>query len=120
MPSPFWIPTLGGRGEYLVRRYLHRRGYHLLARNWRHGKGELDLVMACAGHVVFCEVKTRQKGGQRRLADLLHPRQEKRLLALVEPFLNQYEDRQVPWRFLLFEVILSPGRRPTIRQARIR
>lgn len=120
MPPPFWVSSLGSRGEYLARRHLHRRGYHLLARNWRLGKGELDLVMACSSHLVFCEVKTRRKAGQRLLADLLHPRQEKRLLQLVEPFLSQYQDRQVPWRFLLIEIILAPGRRPAIRQARLR
>ena len=34
-------------------------GMVVLARNWRCRQGELDLVLAKGGLVVFCEVKTR-------------------------------------------------------------
>lgn len=36
-------------------------GYHILARNWRSGRGELDIV-ACWEHIlIFIEVKTRRE-----------------------------------------------------------
>jgi len=39
--------------------HLERAGYEILARNWRCRTGELDLVVADACALVFCEVKTR-------------------------------------------------------------
>lgn len=47
------------QGEDLALRYLKKRGYVLLNRNWRASCGELDLVMLKKGVLVFVEVKTR-------------------------------------------------------------
>ncbi len=45
----------------MAARYLEH-GYSVLARNWRCGEGEIDLVLLDPGRstVVFCEVKTRR------------------------------------------------------------
>lgn len=53
---------LGQRGEDLAAAWYAARGYELLARNWRCGEGELDIVCRQGPEVVFCEVKTRASG----------------------------------------------------------
>lgn len=50
---------LGAVGEDLATAWYEARGYEILARNWRCGEGELDLVCRLGPTVVVCEVKTR-------------------------------------------------------------
>jgi putative endonuclease len=63
MTAPDPRRELGAKGEALARRHLEARGYTLLDANFRTRHGELDLVAADPGHLVFCEVKTRVLSG---------------------------------------------------------
>ena len=52
----------GARGEDLAHRYLRRKDFTVVARNWRppQGGGEIDIVAWERDILVFVEVKTRQ------------------------------------------------------------
>lgn len=52
--------ALGARGEDVAAAWYERRGYEVVARNWRCRDGELDLVVRSGRTYVFCEVKTRR------------------------------------------------------------
>lgn len=53
--------SVGAFGERLAARYFRKKGYEVLALNWRRPYGELDLVArAPDGATVFVEVKTRE------------------------------------------------------------
>lgn len=50
---------LGARGEEMATDYLKDKGYRIKERNFRYGKGEVDIIAEESGTVVFVEVKTR-------------------------------------------------------------
>ena len=50
---------LGKRGESLAADYLSAKGLTILARNFRSGKAEIDIVATDKGILVIVEVKTR-------------------------------------------------------------
>ncbi len=51
---------LGKKGEDVALEYLLQRGMKLLARNWRSGHKELDLVMEDGDTIRFVEVRSRE------------------------------------------------------------
>ena len=50
---------VGRWGEELARRWLERQGWRIVDVNWRCPSGEVDIVAARDGALVFFEVKTR-------------------------------------------------------------
>ena len=52
--------ALGAFGEAAAADFLKRKGFRILARNWRCARGEVDLVARHRRTLVFVEVKTRQ------------------------------------------------------------
>jgi putative endonuclease len=49
---------VGAYGEWIAGQYLLKQGYGLLAKNFRIGHLEIDLVAKKEGRVIFFEVKT--------------------------------------------------------------
>jgi putative endonuclease len=52
----------GAHGEEIAARYLLLSGYHILERNYRAGRLEIDIVAERDGCLVFAEVKMRRTG----------------------------------------------------------
>ena len=75
----------GQFGENEATRWYVRRGYEVVARNWRCSAGEVDLIL-CNGHVVvFCEVKARASnefGGPEGAVNWSKQRRLRRLAAV--------------------------------------
>jgi len=77
----------GKVGEDRAASYLQRRGYLIIGRNIRLGRGELDIIAQCDEVLVFVEVKahkTRQSG---LLA--VHPDKCARLQSAAETWLSR-------------------------------
>ena len=57
--------TLGAWGEEKAAEFLQKKGYRILARNYRVRTGELDLVAETESFLVFVEVKLRKNAALR-------------------------------------------------------
>lgn len=53
--------AIGDAGEDAVARYLKRRGYRILARNYTVKSKEIDIIARRFSYIAFIEVKTRKK-----------------------------------------------------------
>ena len=69
-------------------RWYESRGYDVLARNWRVRDGELDLVVAKSGVLVFCEVKSRSSGAFGSPAEAVTASKQARLRRLAARWLS--------------------------------
>jgi len=85
--------------------WYRRRGFRVVARNWRHGRlGEIDIVALRDDLVVVCEVKTRRSvrfGSPSEAID--HPKRE-RLRRLAAAWLTRHDVRGARVRFDVAEV----------------
>ena len=104
----------GRDGERAAAAFLRRRGWRVLALNWRGAGGELDLVAARGDVVAFCEVKTR--ADESALVEPLTALQRVRIVRAAAAYLSARP--QLAGRAARFDLItVRAGRwRRTVRQ----
>ena len=94
----------GDRGEAEVARYLRKKGYTLLASQWRCRFGELDLVARDRrGTVCFGEVKLRSTGSIGLPREFVDARKQERLRTAAAAYLSTH-NIDAPARFDVAEV----------------
>ncbi|MBI3226303.1 MAG: YraN family protein [Mycolicibacterium cosmeticum] len=80
---------IGALGERLAVQHLEALGLQVLERNWRCRYGELDVIAADGGTVVFVEVKTRTSDAFGGVAEAVTPAKVRRLRRLAGVWLSQ-------------------------------
>ena len=105
----------GRWGEDVAAAWYARRGYDLLARNWRCRHGEIDLIAEEEGTLVFAEVRMRSSAGFGGAAESITAAKRSRLLAAARLYLSLR--REAPARFDVFLVDGATARVQWIRDA---
>jgi putative endonuclease len=105
---------VGSWGERAAWGVYRRRGYRLLARNWRCPLGELDLVVTGSGTVVFCEVKARTSVALGGPHEAVTDSKRRRLRALAEAFIKSHRLGAPAYRFDVASVLLRPDGPPDV------
>ena len=90
----------GRRGEEEAYFYLRRKGYVIIARNYRspHHRGELDLVAWDKDTLCFIEVKTRTTRDVKPAEAAVDRDKQRDLRLVARDFLRQMPP-SCPWRF---------------------
>jgi putative endonuclease len=101
-------------GERAAWDAYRRRGYRLLARNWRSSLGELDLVVARDGLVVFVEVKARSSNRLGGPFEAVIPTKQRRLRRLAEVFVAAERPPGSRFRFDVASVIVRKRGPPSV------
>ena len=100
--------SLTGRlGEEAAAELYRRRGYRIVARNWRCRVGELDVVTARGDVLVVCEVKTRRGSAYGGGYEAVDARKRAKLRAVAEAFLMAWPGHQAAVRFDVASVALG-------------
>jgi putative endonuclease len=97
--------ALGAYGEARAARWYEAHGYRVLERNWRCRDGEIDLIVALASTVVFCEVKTRRSEAYGLPVEAVGWKKQQRLRRLAAIWLQQSDVRPHRIRFDVASVV---------------
>lgn len=104
-PGPDTRRKLGDYGERKAARAYEAAGYEVVARNWRCGDGELDLVLRAEGMLVFAEVKTRTSDLFGHPAEAVTRAKQARIRRLARRFCAETGQRARRLRFDVVSVL---------------
>ncbi len=97
---------LGRRGEEIAFRYLKKKGYRIIEKNYVCKMGEMDIIAAEKDTLVFIEVKTRtsREFGPPQLA--VNTWKQRQLSKVALSYLNEKRLRDVKARFDVVAIVL--------------
>jgi len=105
----------GAQGETLACRFLRRKGYKILYRNFKgHSGGEIDIVCRHNDTLVFVEVKTRTREDFGRPVTAVDRQKQKRISRGGLSWLRMLDNPDILFRFDVVEVIVTEEASPRI------
>ena len=102
-------PDLGRRGEDLAHRYLRKRKYVVVARNYRPvsgAAGEIDLVVRRGEKLIFVEVKTRASNAVSFPERAVNHEKQRHIIRVARDYARR---ANVAWADVRFDVIAITG-----------
>ena len=97
---------LGKKGEKTAFAFLRKKGYEVLATNFRYEKTEIDIICKKNKTIVFVEVKTRTTENFGLPEEAVDPRKEEKIVRAAERFI-QINDLLGDVRFDVVSVIIG-------------
>ena len=100
---------IGTDGENKATAYLEDSGYVILDRNWRYGKGEIDIICSKGEFIVFVEVKTRSTDYFGQPEEAVDKKKKNFLIKAADAYVTQ---KNIPQevRYDIISVILSQNK----------
>ncbi|HZJ76194.1 MAG TPA: YraN family protein, partial [Oscillospiraceae bacterium] len=74
-------------GEELAANYIRNKGYDVLERNYRTKLGELDIIAANQGIIIFIEVKTRTSSSYGRPSEAVNYKKQSTIQKLSQQYI---------------------------------
>lgn len=105
--------VFGQEGERIAERYLSKKGYRLVERNYRCPMGEVDLIVLDRRVIVFVEVKTRHDDRFGPPLESVHPRKQRKMIKAALWFLSEHKLHNREARFDVVGISLA-GQEPVV------
>lgn len=107
--------ALGAKGEEAAARFLERRGYDIVDRNWSCKAGEIDIVAKDERYLVFVEVKTRTSLDAGLPEEAVGAEKRRRYEILAAYYLQDHDYVDMPVRFDVVALLVCENDRALIR-----
>lgn len=105
---------LGMLGERLAARHLRKLGYRILARNYRFGRREIDLIVARDDFVAFVEVKARAGTGYGHPLEAITAQKRREIERVARAWLERHGRPGTHCRFDAVGVVVRRDQAPII------
>ena len=99
----------GKQVEELAARHLKRRGYKIIARNYRTKAGEIDIIAREGRTLVFIEVKGRQSARYGSAKAAVTPRKQHQVSKVALWYLKENDQMDAKARFDVVAVTRQDG-----------
>ena len=106
---------LGRKGEDAAARYLIRRGYDILERNWTCFAGEADIIAKDEDWLVFVEVKTRRSTERGFPSEAVDERKRERYERIALAYAQDHASADMPVRFDIVSIVVISKDKAMIR-----
>jgi putative endonuclease len=108
VPESRGVHKIGRRAEEAAYRYLASQGLTLLERNFRHRRGEIDLIMREKTCIVFVEVRYRSSPRYGSALESVDRRKQEKLVMTAQHYLQTHA--RAAQQTARFDVIsIEPG-----------
>lgn len=101
---------LGKYGEDKAVEYLEKKGYEILARNFRSAQGEIDIIARDQQYIVFIEVKLRKSLAYGYPQAAVDYRKQAKIRQIAEYFLLKNDLKAEFIRFDVISIVIESGK----------
>lgn len=105
---------LGQKGEVEASLYLQRKGYKIVATNYRCSFGEIDLVARYGDVLIFIEVKTRTNKNFGGPAAAVDYRKQVQISKVAHHYLVTHHCEDIDARFDVVSILSQKGKKTQI------
>lgn len=102
----FKTKDIGDIGEEYVAKFLRKKKYKILERNYRKNYGEVDIIASNKEYIIFVEVKTRHIESMTQPVDAVDKQKQRKIIKTAAAYLLE-NDTDKYARFDVCEVYID-------------
>ena len=102
----FSTQSIGEAGEEYAVKFLKKKKYKILERNYRKRYGEIDIIAENKNYIVFVEVKTRHTDSMTSASDAVNRQKQLKIIKTASLYLAENETEKF-CRFDVCEVYVN-------------